>query len=195
MAPDADPIHQPAIWLPTWTAATVVFEPAHGPATGGHVETVLRDFARVVDLRLGSDRHIVLDLGDNRHRVLVRQHGARGGHACVIATDSQVAFRIGAAEALLVGAGKGRKTRPAGLCATVHQSFRLSIMLRMLDCSGDQVSAVSLRQIAHKVNLPNSSFERAIDWKTSTQRRQAQRLLKEARRLVDGGYADLLRRP
>ncbi len=44
--------------------------------------------------------------------------------------------------------------------------------------------------------LPDNTlagYERAIEWKTSSHRRQAQRLVAEARRMMATGYRDLLK--
>lgn len=66
-------------------------------------------------------------------------------------------------------------------------------MLRILDVLGPvDEGRPSLRDIAGTVLYPGSSFPRAIEWKSSAERRQTSRMVREAISLRDGGYRALL---
>lgn len=47
--------------------------------------------------------------------------------------------------------------------------------------------------IAQRLIYPDLKIGRGIDWKSSSERRHAMRLIGQARRLANGGYRDLLR--
>lgn len=75
-----------------------------------------------------------------------------------------------------------------------YQKCRLTVLLKILDAMqlpGGRIATT--REIAKKAIYPYSNFGRAAEWKTSSQRRQTQRLITEARGLVDGGYRFLLK--
>lgn len=76
---------------------------------------------------------------------------------------------------------------------TPFQHYRLRLMLEVLDARnrGD-TSPASLRQVAATVFRGSLQGDRAIDWKTSSRRRQIQRLLAEGLHLVERGYRHLL---
>lgn len=77
------------------------------------------------------------------------------------------------------------------LYPTAAQRRRLALMLAALDFADG--STPSLRRIAEAVLYPRHDLGRAIEWKSSSQRRQAQRLVNGARHLVETGYLDLLK--
>lgn len=68
------------------------------------------------------------------------------------------------------------------------------LLLRILDrLAGPETCLPTLRTIAMDVVYPHSQFGRVIEWKSSSERRQTQRLVSEARFLMKAGYRDLLK--
>lgn len=116
------------------------------------------------------------------------------GHACMIIPDARQDVRLAAVSSLLAGCGGARQIRALkGLRPSDVQAHRLTIMLRILDCL---VTAgghnPSIREIAAKAIYSRPEFSRSIEWKSSSARRQTQRLLREALDMTEGGYRNLL---
>ena len=151
--------------------------------------------AMLVNIRDGKSRHLVMTSGDDRHRLLVRDAGPDDELACTLIPDGSFDIR-GAAAAALFGvpesprkiSGRGRY-RPSRF-----QLHRLTLLLRVADQLADaDAGTVSVRDIALKTAYPWLVPARSIEWKGSAERRQTQRLMSEARGLVEGGYRKLLR--
>jgi hypothetical protein len=108
-------------------------------------------------------------------------------------SDRDLGLRI-ACLAHFVGPRSG--TRPAQLRPTAGQSRRLVLMLAILDRldhSSDPSNA-GIRALASELVYPRIALPpRAIDWKTSSYRRQTQRLVAAAKAMRATGYRDLLR--
>ncbi|MBO6767380.1 MAG: DUF2285 domain-containing protein [Erythrobacter sp.] len=96
--------------------------------------------------------------------------------------------RLDAATAFFTGRGTPRFLRP-----TPFQRHRLGRMLTILDAvarlGGENVTN---RQIASAAIYPGVEFGSALEWKSSSHRRQTQRLLAEARHMAESGYRKLL---
>nr|WP_247711916.1 DUF2285 domain-containing protein [Qipengyuania qiaonensis] len=98
-------------------------------------------------------------------------------------TGAGLAARLDAIAALA-----GLKGGPPLNEPTPNQRFRLARLLAILD----RLGAVSQRQIAEEIVFPAMKPMRAAVWKGSSERRQVQRLVAEARRLRRSGYLELL---
>lgn len=76
---------------------------------------------------------------------------------------------------------------------TDYQRHRLNLMLAILDHLGGATDkAFTIRELAETVLFPGGRFGRSIEWKTSSSRRQTQRLAREAIDMANGGYRKLL---
>lgn len=122
-----------------------------------------------------------------RHRLVVMYSAERDGY--FLPADS-IPIRLAALGAFHDFRGRQTVGSPAALKPTAYQSRRLALLLAVLD---RLEQSAPVRQIAHELVLPGLGYERAIEWKTSSHRRQAQRLIAEARRMMATGYRDLLR--
>ncbi len=71
--------------------------------------------------------------------------------------------------------------------------IHLHLLLAILDALSRAPEGVMLKDIAGTIVYRGLSAQRAIDWKSSSQRRQTQRLVVEARRMASHGYLGLLR--
>lgn len=77
---------------------------------------------------------------------------------------------------------------------TRYQTHRLILKLRILDhLLAPKISLPTLRSIAADIVYPHSNFGNAIEWKSSSARRQTQRLVSGALYLMHNGYRDLLK--
>lgn len=67
------------------------------------------------------------------------------------------------------------------------------MLLRILDYLADSGAAgPTVREIASEVVYNRANPSRATEWKTSSERRHTQRLVREARVMMQGGYVKLL---
>lgn len=143
----------------------------------------------VAERHEGARRYLVLDGRRARHRVRIIDDSAR--HQTFefrIPAGPHFSQRLAALSAFVLGAGSIRTFLP-----TPYRRYQLVRQLAILDlverCDPD---SSLLRQIAAEILSARTPQSRAIDWKSSGERRQAQRLLAEARRTVETGYRDLL---
>lgn len=104
--------------------------------------------------------------------------------------DDQIGLRLAC-----LAAFSGRKpSLRARLRPTSYQAVRLALMLAILDRLEDvDGHPVRIRAIASELVFPGSPLpSRAIEWKSSTYRRQTQRLIAAAKAMRAGGYRQLL---
>ncbi|WP_181443568.1 DUF2285 domain-containing protein [Porphyrobacter sp. YT40] len=187
--PSTAPQAAPAIWRCDCCAfvLTLVGSLDRWPP---HVQDMARGSV-ICDRRGPSGRHLVLDSKGRRHRLLLKRGD---GPAYVISAEGALEVTSAALTAfhfrsdLPVG-----RARASVLHPTPFQHYRLRQMLAVLDArANDRVSTPSLRHVAATLAGGDAPAERAIEWKTSSRRRQIQRLLAEGLQLVNGGYRDLL---
>lgn len=138
---------------------------------------------------------MVIAAPSGRHRLLVRAQsaGARSGY--FVAADAHLEMRLAAIARY--HEPKGRSSCVVGrqpLRPTDYQQHRLVLFLRILDRLVDpEKPHPALRNIAMDVVYPKSQFGRAIEWKSSSERRRTQRLVNEAKHLMRTGYRELLK--
>lgn len=143
--------------------------------------------------RSGS-RYIVLEGRTARHRLLVRETGCSGLGGYLLPGDDCLMIRIAATAAFhepddpCSPAKSARQLQP-----TTYQRFRLERMLAVLDAfQVSPGSRPSLRDLADEVLHLGEPDSSAIEWKSSSRRRQVQRIAAEASRLARSGYRELL---
>jgi hypothetical protein len=147
-----------------------------------------------IDGLVGDVRHLVLADGAGRHRLMLKSTGTDVALACLVVADTSLKTRLAAIAVFLPHSGDWRKrARVTALRPTPFQRHRLSILLRVADClTNPGMSANSIRHIARLI-YPRMSPMSAIEWKTSPERRQTQRLIQDTRTMLAGGYRILLR--
>ena len=137
-------------------------------------------------------RHLVLGDRMRRHRILIvpRSSVARG---YFLPQDCRVRTRLAAIESFDPSCRSfGSKKSHDVLFPSVSQKHRLILSLRILDAIACADRSTSIREIAQHVIYRNADFGRSIEWKSSSHRRQTQRLLYQARFFVRIGYRLLL---
>ncbi len=152
------------------------------------------DGSVICDRKGPSGRHFVLDTNGIRHRIMVKADGEAEEPSYVLRADGSLTLRSAA-----VAAFHHHKDRSAQ-CAharamrpTDYQDYRLRLMLAVLDARETGAALPrSLRQVAASVLGGDPASNRAVEWKSCSQRRQIQRLLGEGMQMVEGGYRDLL---
>ena len=126
-----------------------------------------------------------------RYRILIQpaRLGLQGGY--ILQHDPWLEARISAIRDFNK-ALEGRETvKPAR--PTNYQRRRLELLLAILDSQFlPDGRRRTLRQLAQKIIYPGSDLGRAIEWKSSSQRRHTQRLVNEAHHLMREGYRALL---
>jgi hypothetical protein len=155
---------------------------------------LLADHDVLADLTDHAGRHLVISGRSGRHRLLVKNPASRGGHVFVIVPDARRHARL-AALASLHGGRDDRFTQrsPGANRPTAYQCHRLNLMLAILDhLGGGADRSITIRDLAETVLFPERRFGRSIEWKTSSWRRQTQRLVSEAIDMANGGYRKLL---
>src|SRR3546814_272017 len=150
----------------------------------------------VADRRLEDGRHFVF--ADDRawHRLWLRTDRPGVPLANLILRDSLVGLRHEAAVRFDRCLGDGPGPPPAGFLPTAYQARRLGMMLAFLDLLQEPGGAgVTSHDVARLIIYPRLSVGRGAEWKSSSERRRTQRLIEEARGLMQGGYRALLAGP
>lgn len=135
--------------------------------------------------------HMVLSGRYGRHRLLIAQQSDTLSY--VLPADAALDVRLAAASAFH-GTMAGRQCRSphALLGPSRHQRYRLGLLLAILDRFDRPGQTPTVRTLAEDVIFPGLDCGPAIAWKTSSHRRQAQRLLAEAHRMARYGFREML---
>jgi hypothetical protein len=189
--PDVPAAQEPALWLPEIAPNTLILTPAPSgfeinatfdPAALG---TVLADR---VD---GSDRHIVVGDASGDLHVWLQEVVAAERPAVILPLDDACELRIDIASRLYRRLrGKRTSLLPRALQLTPMQRTRLILLLHAFDFHD---AGGGPRDIAAALIDTKEASLPAIEWKGSAARRKANRLIRDAITLVNGGYLKLLR--
>lgn len=154
---------------------------------------MLGNYDLLQDRSTTEGRHLVLGDRKRRHRLLIIRPNA-GACGYFMPQDRWLRTRLAAIKGFdlscrALGPNKSRNI----LFPSVAQKHRLTLLLRILDAMAcaDRGYA-SIREVAQQVVYRNADFGRTIEWKSSSHRRQTQRLINRARFFVRGGYRLLL---
>lgn len=153
-----------------------------------------RNLEVLQDRTTNEGRHLVLGDGKKRHRVLVTPPGSEGS-GYFAPRDLWVRTRLAAIEAFDSTFPQSSHAKSNDLLLpSLYQKRRLTLLLNILDAMHRSDSGLATtREIAQTVVYRNTDLGRAIEWKSSSHRRQTQRLINEARIMVEGGYRWLLK--
>ena len=136
--------------------------------------------------------HLILAGGGARHRLLAGLSPV-GWRQYPIPQDQWVPIRLAAIDAFhCCVAGSAVPSKRYQLRLTAYQSIASACCLPY-SILWAECLRVQLCEIAGTLVYRGLSEQRAIDWKSSSQRRQTQRLVAEARRMASHGYLGLLR--
>lgn len=186
--PDLSARSDPAIWQAEENAHVVILG-------GGRAVKAARATCDLISKRTSNaGDHLVLAGGGARHRLLVMASARLGGDNYLIPRDQSFPIRLAALDAFHCCVdGSAAPSVRNQLQPTAYQSHRLHLLLAILDALARAPEGVMLKDIAGTIVYRGLSAQRAIDWKSSSQRRQTQRLVAEARRMASHGYLGLLR--
>lgn len=181
----------PALWRPEDNPGVLVV--AASAVCRQEFASALQTRSLVAEAEVGPDRHIVLAGKHARHRLLMTPPAARGGY--IVRADCSISVRLAALSAFH---GPQRSRQATAARATLTPSpylrHRLVLLLAILDrLDPNSGEPATVRQIARDLTFRGHDYDRAIEWKSSSGRRQTQRLIAEAHRMVTTGYRDLLK--
>lgn len=178
----------PAIWRADANAHVVIV------AGAGERPADYEGMRVLAERESEEGRHLMLAGRGGRHRLLMVATPMGGNCSYLLPADPSLPTRLAAVQALCGSTsvtGNTAATRPVR--PTAYQAHRFSMLLGILDilneASGERLT---IREVASKTLRSDLSGLRAIDWKTSSSRRQIQRHLAEARHMASHGYRDLL---
>lgn len=191
--PELDAIRSPALWLVTASPATVLFDHAPAGSRGLRPETLLDRADLTEQRRCDGARYLAIRTPGATHRAMLLPGAPQGPLCCTIEPDACVGLRLAATARLLAHLGFGVPLNDDLLRPTRFQQRRLTLLLALLDRLGtDGAPSATVRTIASELVYRNLNDESAAVWKGSSQRRQTQRLIAEAKALMNGGYRTLL---
>jgi hypothetical protein len=175
----------PALWSPEASPSVVILE------TPNPVRSLafLTGCEPIADATNDTERHLVLAQGSTRLRLCVRHAPHLASPRFSIACDVSCALRLAAATRLERVTGGTRLRLDHAAMPTRYQRIRLVQFLALHDAL--EVGA-SARDLAFGLIFPNHRPLAGAIWKGSGERRHVLRLIADARRLVDGGYRNLL---
>ena len=154
------------------------------------LDRILSSRRVVAEHSVEATRHLVIQGRHGRHRIALTAHDSephQTGFVC--RADQWIEARLESVAAIVGATGTPRFLRP-----TPYHRHRLIALLLILDTIervGERV--VTIRQVANEALYPDLEPVSAIEWKSSSHRRQTQRLAAEAKQMVKSGYRDLLR--
>jgi hypothetical protein len=187
--------------MATLAPDVVMLDAAPPGFTGAAIPPLESAGAPLVDRMLGDGRHLVLADADGPHRIWLRAPAAHGPLACLVPWDDALGQRLNAARRLERRlANEGAATPGGARRPTAFQRRRLGLLLDIVDALDPQPRHQSqpprqptTYEIAFRFVYPRMTIGRGAEWKSSSERRRTQRLIKEAYALVESGYLRLLR--
>lgn len=148
----------------------------------------------IAEQKLRTGHHMVLSDGQMLHRLCLLTGQHERPLAFVIPCDQLASVRLSASAVLNGGPVDRGSGEPAGLSMpTEFQRQRLELLCDILDLAviPDGVRLTS-HELACQRIYPGMTIGRGAEWKSSSQRRRTQRLIGEARAMMNSGYRALL---
>jgi len=178
-------------WRPEVFPGTVILAPAPKGFEGKSL-AALPDLAPlVIDRQDGAEHHVVLADPDGDHYLWQPDGDSGRGLAVILPLDDASDLRLEAIGRLLRRLrGQPSGPLPSGLRLTPQQRLHLIQRLHALDF---HLVGAGPRDIAAALLDKNAALLPAIEWKSSATRRKANRLIRDALALMNGGYRKLLR--
>jgi hypothetical protein len=178
----------PTVWRPDLLALGVTLVAAPNRYSEAHELSVSDVGDARADLQRADGRHILLGDPEGNHWLWLPNVWIGDKLSGLVVFDDRFALRIAALQRLYrrLG-GRSAGPLPKGWRITHRHRWRLTLMLRALDGHLDQAS---YREIANA--LFGAEAVARYAWKTSSIRGQTIRLVKDAVRMMKGGYRRLL---
>jgi hypothetical protein len=178
----------PMIWRPELLALGVTLVAAPDRYSEAHELSVSDVGDARADLQRADGRHVLIEEVEGDHSLWLPDIWIGDGLAGLVVVDDKFALRIAALQRLHRRlTGRSPRPLPKAWRITRRHQWRLTLMLRALDGHLDQAS---YREIAE--TLFGAEAVDRYAWKTSSIRGQTIRLVKDAIRMMKGGYRKLL---
>ena len=143
------------------------------------------------DRRDRLERHILLADPDDTQYLQLSENGSGHCLAVILPLDDASDLRFEAVGRFLRRLrGRSSGPLPTGLQLTPMRRSRLIQLLHALDF---RLTGAGPREIAAALVDKDAAALPAIEWKSSAVRRKANRLIRDAQVLMNGGYRKLLR--
>lgn len=127
------------------------------------------------------------------HRLWLRTDRPDVPLANLIVRDDIVDLRREAVARFDRWLGGGALSLSSGFLPSAFQARRFTMMLDILDLLSSAVDrGITTHEIARRIVYPRMAIARGSEWKSSSERRRVQRLIAQARSLMNGGYRALL---
>lgn len=144
--------------------------------------------------KLVSGDQMILSHGQRLYRLCLLADDPGLPLACVIPRDSMAIVRHGVSACFEGMLSQGQYPH---LHETPHptefQQQRLQLLCDILDLVGvSGAESLSTHELAFRRIYPGMTVSRGAEWKSSSHRRRTQRLIAEARAMMNGGYRALL---
>lgn len=193
--PELSAMTSPAIWCPANAPSIIILEKGTETPVAERTRPLFEDAEVISEFSNGSGKHLVIADSFGRHRLLIRACSVRTDARYVVKADTDLEMRLGAIAALHDRTScKSGIMNNSGIKPSLYQTHRLVLLLKILDrLSETEAGRPTIRTIAADIVYPRSSFGRTIEWKSSSERRQTQRLVSEAVLLMKSGYRNLLK--
>jgi hypothetical protein len=185
--PDKSADEAPVFWLPELHTSTIVL--AESPVETESTFRFLPDtwHGELASRRASDGLHLILIDGRDEHRIWMPDPPTEGTPlAAIIPLDETADLRTAASTRF--HRHITRTGTAAGPHLTRQRQRRLTLSLRALD---GRISGATYRTIAEA--LFGSGRAAAEPWKTASLRDNTIRLVRTGRKLMAGGYRDLLR--
>jgi len=192
--PDLSAQEAPAFWAADACGFVTILDAAPDRFKGRSAISLIAPLRMIAEQKLRSGHHMVLSDGQMLHRLCLLTGLNERSLAFVIPCDQLASVRLSASAVLNcppVDFGSGE---PAGLLIpTEFQRQRLELLCDILDLAviSDGVRLTS-HELACQRIYPGMTIGRGAEWKSSSQRRRTQRLIGEARAMMNSGYRALL---
>ncbi len=183
--PSCPPAREAALWRDACCPGIVIL-------VGDSV--AVPDAEIIADFSAAKARHMVLDAAGQRHRIVIRS-SRQCQNAYLVPSGRGLSTRFEAVSMFHTLRTSSPIASVKGMpVPTAYQRNRLDLMLRLMDLrDGSPGPGPSTREMASAAFGSDAAKLRAIDWKTSSERRRVQRLLATAAHVAARGYRDLLR--
>lgn len=192
--PDQSALEAPAFWAADACGFVTILDAPPDRFTGRSATSLIAPLRVIAEQTLRTGHHMVLSDGKMVHRLCLLTGPYEQPLAFVIPCDQLASVRL-SASAVLNGTPVDRGSgEPAGLSMpTEFQRQRLELLCDILDLAviPDGVRLTS-HELARQRVYPGMTIGRGAEWKSSSQRRRTQRLIGEARAMMNSGYRALL---
>jgi len=189
--PDRPAALEPVFWRPEVFPGTVIVAPAPQGYEARKPLALPDILPFAADRQDGSEYHNILADPDGDHYLWRPDDNHSRCLAVVLPLDDTADLRLEAIGRFLrCLRGRSGGPLPTGLQLTPMRRARLIQLLHALDY---RLTGAGPRVVAAALVDKDAATLPAIEWKSSAARRKANRLIRDAQALMNGGYRKLLR--